>query len=215
MPRRRGEYTLAKSTSFTTILPFANFTNNSFYSMKNTDQGSYKTKLFLNTTITPDNCATIINDTYANANERQQQLAYQQKQSREGWKKMTKSDRRDELPQLFSQNFINDHEIRDQAHGYTRNKRHHCRTVSNASSFQNSLKYSFEKMKLRTTSVKYAKPETEAKSIDEMIISLMNLMPVTSMAKTERNHLPGNRSWKKLRKVQRSRSGARKLSYQI
>ncbi|VDK85015.1 unnamed protein product [Litomosoides sigmodontis] len=213
MPRRRGEYTLAKSTSFTTTLPFTNFSNKSFYSVKNeTDQGTYKTKIFLNATIAPlSNCSTIINDTCATKG-RQQQLSlatsndsYHLRHSSKRGKKMTMNSGQ-ELPPLFSPN--NHDAFADGKFEYAKSKRHRCRTISNDSSFRNSLKYSFEKIKLRATSVKRAKSETEGKSIDELI-SLMSQIPsVTSMVKPARNHLAENGSWKKLRKVRRSRSDA-------
>ncbi|VDM23229.1 unnamed protein product, partial [Wuchereria bancrofti] len=52
MPRRRGEYTLAKSTSFT-IFPIVNASDKAFYSTKNTDKKLCKAKIRLNVTIAP------------------------------------------------------------------------------------------------------------------------------------------------------------------
>ncbi|MCP9258707.1 Centaurin-gamma-1A [Dirofilaria immitis] len=64
MPRRRGGYTLTKSTSFA-IFPATNSSDKAYYLAKNDvdGQGTYKAKICLNVTITPDDYINPINDT--------------------------------------------------------------------------------------------------------------------------------------------------------
>ncbi|VBB34031.1 unnamed protein product [Acanthocheilonema viteae] len=216
MPRRRGAYTLTKSTSFT-VFPITNSSDKVFYSANNTDQGTYKAKTCLNVTIAPDNCATFINDT--NKEEQQTSLSsvkqsYQMQQTNK-----TRNGYRRELFQLFEEktrngyheffrDFSNNNFIPEEHNKHARNRRQY-RTISHDSSFRNSLKYSFEKMKLRAASQKYTKQET--KPFGE-IISVMNLMPgmLTAM---KRANLSGKNSRKKSRKVHRSKSGAPKIMH--
>ncbi|KAL4001723.1 putative GTPase activating protein for Arf family protein [Acanthocheilonema viteae] len=168
MPRRRGAYTLTKSTSFT-VFPITNSSDKVFYSANNTDQGTYKAKTCLNVTIAPDNCATFINDT--NKEEQQTSLSsvkqsYQMQQTNK-----TRNGYRRELFQLFEEktrngyheffrDFSNNNFIPEEHNKHARNRRQY-RTISHDSSFRNSLKYSFEKMKLRAASQKYTKQETK------------------------------------------------------
>ncbi|VDM15021.1 unnamed protein product [Wuchereria bancrofti] len=165
MPRRRGEYTLAKSTSFT-IFPIVNASDKAFYSTKNTDKKLCKAKKLT-----------------------------QQKE------KIKTGSSRESL-QFFPRDFSKDYTI---SHEYKPNgNKRQLRTTSHDSSFHNSLKYSFEKMKLRATSQKYAKHEKMKSS------GQMDMMPNMLMA-IERNGSSGKNSWRKPRKIHRSKSGAAKL----
>ncbi|CAG9540692.1 unnamed protein product [Cercopithifilaria johnstoni] len=207
MPRRRGEYTLTKSTSFT-IFPIANSTDRAFYSAADTDQGTYKAKICLNVTITPDNCTTAAtNDAYKEEHESSLSSIKEtdQQQSIQPEISKTRNDYCGKLSEIFSRNFSNDNIISDGCNNSIKNRRRY-RTTSHDSSFRNSLKYSFEKIKLCALNQKYSKHETK---LSDEIISLMNLMP-DMLTKMKRNSLSGKDSRKKSRKVQRSKSGALK-----
>ncbi|VDN86700.1 unnamed protein product [Brugia pahangi] len=193
MPRRRGEYTLSKSTSFT-IFPVVNASDKAFYSAKSTDKKLYKAKIRLNVTIAPDH----INDEYE---EEQQQSPlssvnkssyhHQLIQQKEKIKNVCSR----ESLQFFLRDFPKDYPI---SHEYMPNRnRRQLRTTSHDSSFRNSLKYSFEKMKLRATSQKYAKHEKMKSS------GQMDMMPNLLM-EMERNGSSGKNSWRKTKKVHRN-----------
>lgn len=207
MPRRRGEYTLVKSTSFT-VFPITNSSDKAFYSANDTGQGTYKAKIRLNVTIAPATVFT--NDPYEEDHESSlssvNELCHQQSMQQ---KEKTKNGYRRELLQLFFRDFSKDHTLPSE-YLCNKNKRQY-RATSHDPSFRNSLKYSFEKIKLLTASQKYTKQET--KSSGE-VVSLVNLMPDMLMT-MERNGSSGKNSWRKVRKVHRSKSGALKIIYQI
>ncbi|VDM96438.1 unnamed protein product [Onchocerca ochengi] len=193
MPRRRrGEYSLAKSTSFS-IFPITNSSDmNSdkvYYSAKNVGQETYKAKIRLNVTITPGDYTNITDNLYDNESFQQYQQSIQQKEK-------VKNSYRRELSRFFSRDFSKDRIEHDEhEHMYNRNRRH-CRTISHDSSFRNSLKYSFEKIKLRAKSQKYAQqeitPAGEMVSLPEMMMTM------------QRHGLSGKNSWRKSRKMRSS-----------
>lgn len=232
MPRRRGEYTLTKSTSFT-VFPTSYFTDKAFYSAKNADQGTYKAKICLGTTSAPANCATLTSDTHeveqqsslSSAKESYQQesslssvdesyqqesslsfISEQSQQETMQKKKKIKNSYRQKLLQLSPPDFSIYHTA-PREYTYANRSKRQYRTTSHDSSFRNSLKYSLEKIKLRVSSQKYAKRESK---LTGGIISVIHLIPDMSIA-VERNGLSGKDSWKRPSKVHRSKSGAPKI----
>uniref|UniRef100_A0A0R3S781 DUF4817 domain-containing protein n=1 Tax=Elaeophora elaphi TaxID=1147741 RepID=A0A0R3S781_9BILA len=210
MPRRRGEYRLTKSSSFA-IFPFANSSDKAFYSAKNANQGTYKAKMRLNVTIAPGNCTCLDNDVCEEEQQSAQQQSYQQ-QSVQHKEKAKNGHRRELLQLFFSRDSSKDHTISEEEHTCVNNCRRQYRTTSHESSFRNSLKYSFEKIKLRGTSQKYARQESAPS--DEMI-SLMDMMPDVLVTTVEREYLSGKGKWRKSKKVHRSKSGAPKIVQQL
>ncbi|KAM3724553.1 Centaurin-gamma-1A [Dirofilaria immitis] len=199
MPRRRGGYTLTKSTSFA-IFPATNSSDKAYYLAKNDvdGQGTYKAKICLNVTITPDDYINPINDTTCdddddddNSTSINQSFKQQQQQQQQSiqQKEAIINHYRRELFQFFSRDFSRN------------NRRRCCRTTSYDSSFRNILKYSFEKIKLQTTNDKYAKQEFISTGQDTMMTMQRNGL-------SGKDCSSGKSSWRKSQKVHRSKSDA-------
>uniref|UniRef100_A0A915PQJ9 Uncharacterized protein n=1 Tax=Setaria digitata TaxID=48799 RepID=A0A915PQJ9_9BILA len=200
MPRRRGEYRLTKSTSFT-VFPDSS-TDKGYYFVTNTDNDTYMTKR--NLTITADNYAFLINDAYEKSPSPDQESQQQEQQKQE--KEKCKNGYHRELSRIFSRNFVQNH-ITDHSDCLNARKKHQCRTTSHESSFRNSLKYPFEKMKLHATvNQKYCKREPTS-STSGKLFSFMNALPEIGRS-VQRNGFSGKDRWRKPRKIHRSKSGA-------